>query len=352
MVDKVEIARGNVRPSRRDVAIAAGVSLTTVTHAFSDTPGTRVNEATKSRVKRIAREMGYKPNFVGKALSSGRNFAVGLLQPSFDSISYTYYQEIISGFAEAMDCDDYNILSLYRKGDFRYMRAIEQRRVDGVAILQSDFDMSHIDRIMGSGMPVVVINKDLGDRCAANAGCVIPDYAGFMESVVSDFTQAGCKTILAFSDYSKAEANSLMRRCFMEALGRRSSMGVSGEMVIPANPRDGSFRRQCLELFRTGRRWSGIFVDNSWRGSFLVSAARECGLEAGRDFCLITTETCAGPHDTSEADFAFYSQQGHLMGVKAWEILFAFINGGECVSRAFVPYKRELLNPYPKGWRE
>lgn len=60
----------------RDVARAAGVSITTVSHALNEKTG--VSESTRQRVRDIAEELGYLPDPRGRHLASGRTGLVAL----------------------------------------------------------------------------------------------------------------------------------------------------------------------------------------------------------------------------------------------------------------------------------
>lgn len=64
------------RPTISDLAKAAGVSPTTVSHAFS---GRRhVDPETRERIHRLAREIGYHPNSLAQGLRSGRTGIIAL----------------------------------------------------------------------------------------------------------------------------------------------------------------------------------------------------------------------------------------------------------------------------------
>ena len=84
------------------MAQAAGVSTTTVTHALNPPEGVRMNSETKERVCRIAREMGYRPNFFGRSLVTGKSFAIGLLQPEYEALFLEFYQHMAYGLASSM----------------------------------------------------------------------------------------------------------------------------------------------------------------------------------------------------------------------------------------------------------
>ncbi|WP_431321009.1 LacI family DNA-binding transcriptional regulator [Rhizobium sp. YTU87027] len=60
-----------------DVAAAAGVSISTASKALNETG--RMSAETRERVKRIAGEVGFRPNALARGLLSKRSFTVGLL---------------------------------------------------------------------------------------------------------------------------------------------------------------------------------------------------------------------------------------------------------------------------------
>ena len=64
----------------KDVAARAGVSLMTVSNVLRDAPD--VSQATKSRVRRLAEEMGYVPDALARGLRTRRTRLFGLVVPT------------------------------------------------------------------------------------------------------------------------------------------------------------------------------------------------------------------------------------------------------------------------------
>lgn len=69
-------------PTSEDVARAAGVSRATVSYVLNNTRGGRVSETTRERVREAARELGYVPHAVARALRAGRSGIVLLTAPA------------------------------------------------------------------------------------------------------------------------------------------------------------------------------------------------------------------------------------------------------------------------------
>jgi DNA-binding LacI/PurR family transcriptional regulator len=73
------------RPTVVDVARAAGVSPTVVSHALNDKG--RVDPDTRARVRAVATELGYVPSRAARNLALGRSDTIGLLLPTIARLS-------------------------------------------------------------------------------------------------------------------------------------------------------------------------------------------------------------------------------------------------------------------------
>ena len=64
----------------KDIAHAAGVSLSTVSLVLNDRP-VRVSDKTRKRIKQIAAETHYQPNSAAVSLSRHVSYNIGLIVP-------------------------------------------------------------------------------------------------------------------------------------------------------------------------------------------------------------------------------------------------------------------------------
>lgn len=81
--------RHGAKPTIRDVADAAGVSLTTVSYVLSGRPGgnTRISQPTQDRVHAAADELGYVPNGAARGMRRGRTDVVAVAITDLDDDS-------------------------------------------------------------------------------------------------------------------------------------------------------------------------------------------------------------------------------------------------------------------------
>ena len=75
-------SRPGTAPTSTDVARLAGVSRATVSYVLNDTHTIRISEATRSRVRAAAEELGYVPHAAARSLRAGRSRLVLVPSPS------------------------------------------------------------------------------------------------------------------------------------------------------------------------------------------------------------------------------------------------------------------------------
>lgn len=81
----------------KDIAKAAGVHQTVVSAVLNDRKYTRVSAERRQYIRKIAEEMGYRPNFQAVSLRKGKKAAVGIFLPPWRDVLLL---ELISGFSE------------------------------------------------------------------------------------------------------------------------------------------------------------------------------------------------------------------------------------------------------------
>jgi LacI family transcriptional regulator len=65
-----------------DVAARAGVGTSIVSRVLNEDPTVSIRPETRERILRAARELDYRPNFLGRALRSARSTTLAMLVPN------------------------------------------------------------------------------------------------------------------------------------------------------------------------------------------------------------------------------------------------------------------------------
>jgi DNA-binding LacI/PurR family transcriptional regulator len=149
----------------RDVAAAAGVSLTTVSHVLSNQG--RIGERTRQRVFEVAAELGYKANVHAQQLVTNRSRTLAIQVAPFDSTSQSsmlipnseYFLEVLNGASDEAGKKGYAlVLTPPGVGPL----AISAFAVDGAIIIDPHGDEGLLDPQWTATHPVVTGGRTAG----------------------------------------------------------------------------------------------------------------------------------------------------------------------------------------------
>jgi len=165
----------------REVAAAAGVSITTVSKAFNVTPGARlVADATMKKIHDAAHKLNYTPNYGATLLRGQSSMTIGfsISLPEEVSVSFLseYPMRIINGLGPSANKHGYQLLLINGTDYSCYM---DIKRIDALVMLsyqhvsnprQQEMEkMFHrFDRL---GYPYVIINNNRDELSLPSINC-------------------------------------------------------------------------------------------------------------------------------------------------------------------------------------
>lgn len=165
----------------REVAAAAGVSITTVSKAFNVTPGARlVADSTMKKIHEAARRLNYTPNYGATLLRGQSSMTIGfsISLPEEVSVSFLseYPMRIINGLGPGANAHGYQLLLINGTDYSCYM---DIKRIDALVMLsfqhisnprQQEMEtMFH--RFDHMGYPYVIINNNRGELSLPSINC-------------------------------------------------------------------------------------------------------------------------------------------------------------------------------------
>jgi len=344
VINRARKSRKNVRRvTRSDVARAANVSLATVTYSLNPSDKLYIGDKARRRVQRIAQKLGYRPNFMHRALAAGKTYSVGLVIPDSKSLLFPFYDLIINGLLSSMNAANYDPVLLVRNRWDRVEQVIHDGRLDGLFILQSDLDDSFIIRTFDFELPVVVLNRNLPQGATRRIACVHSDHYAMTQQVVDEFVSLGCRKILNFSDTKSTFAHAMTFDAFSSIASRLAAKGVIIRTVPPVWEGNDP---QAAGLFTAWEGWDAVFINSSLvTGSFLREAENH-NLHAGRDFQLITTdafleEAPYGKPKSLRRERTFFIQQPYRVGEAGWAMMDVLLAKDDpSVKEHLIPYVR------------
>ncbi|NYG06126.1 DNA-binding LacI/PurR family transcriptional regulator [Phycicoccus badiiscoriae] len=153
------------RPTINDVARAAGVSKGAVSFALHDRPG--VAPATRERILKVAREMGWTPSARARALSVSKALAVGLVMARRPETlrADPFFPSFIAGLETVLSDRGYALLLQVvtdpDKARQSYRRLADEGRVDGVFVTDLLVDDERPALLAEIGLPAVIVGPGI-----------------------------------------------------------------------------------------------------------------------------------------------------------------------------------------------
>lgn len=143
------------RVTIKDVAKRAGVSITTVSHALSG--GGVVKQETRDRIRDLAREMNYMPNWSGKSLKSEETGVIGLY------VSYIrgFYGQLADAVYDTCREAGYELNIVIAADGGAVLDNLLSHRVDGAVILHHGFSDADAQVLRRSEIPTVFLDREL-----------------------------------------------------------------------------------------------------------------------------------------------------------------------------------------------
>lgn len=279
----------------REIAQLCGVSVATVSRVFNQ-PET-VNEETRERVLRVARELGYRPNEAARALSTKQSAMIGLVwdtdhrRPGW---RHPYLQDLLIGLKSALSAHGYHLLLLATGGDSRevgssladpvgYVNLIRRHHLGGVVLIDSGSDAEAFGTFAQSGFPCVALDVAVD---GPKATYVTSDNAAGARDAVRHLASLGhtrIATITGPPGNQPSEARlSGYRTALREAgLQARADHVVAGDFYRPS----GTVAMQ--RLLALDEPPTAVFAASDEMAVGALLAARAAGLRVPEDLALV-----------------------------------------------------------------
>jgi len=287
----IPVRRGRQSDKRvgiRQIADATGLSPMTVSRALNGKP--EVSPATRDRVLAAARQLNYRPNALGRALKSGRSHTVGVVaRPSNDFCS----QVLIGVHDRLAEANIAPIVQFCPEGrenpdtTRELIHRLVELRVDGVIFwpmpVTDEADLLpdvYFHEIWERGLPLVALDRAMPRTHADFSGT---DDEGGAALAAAHLLGLGHRRIAHLGGPgigTFADRRAGFERTLEQAGGVNYSFRPCDRVECVA---------EVLELLRqpAESRPTAIFLSNDFYAAAVYEAARELGLEVGRDLSVV-----------------------------------------------------------------
>ena len=351
-------AGGERPPTLKDVAERVKVSPATVSVVLNRSPvADSIPEETKARVRAAARELGYRPNYMARALRQRRSYSIGVLVPE---IGEGFSPAVMAGVEDhLLDEGYFYLIASHRwQPDLleEYLQLLTERAVEGFLLLNTP--ITH-----PPALPTATV---AGHHRYPGVTNVILDHERAAGLAVGHLAELGHERIAVFRGHPHT-ADADVRWRSIVAAADELGLEIRPENVVqlPGVPpgkvlsseegyREGYVLGQ--QLLAQGRGFTTLFAFNDISAIGAVRAFLDAGLRVPEDVSVV------GFDDIMSAAFLNPSlttvrQPLRQMGEIAAQILLERL-GGRDDHEPFVTVEPELVirdstgpPPAPKGCR-
>jgi LacI family transcriptional regulator len=279
----VEVARSMTarRPTIRDVAREAGVSVTLTSFALNGRSG--IAQVTRARVLEVAERLGYSADPLARELRTGTSSLYGLV---VRNVRNPFFADIISGAQERAAQIGSTVLLIDSAYDVARERLaiteLAARRVAGLAIAPvGPGESIRAWQELRPGTPVVVINADadFGPECTR----VTPDNRTAVRSAVRHLLSRGHRRITFLTAPRELVADHDRLEHFL---------AVCDELGVEADPVETELEFDAVQalvvrLLGGPRRPTAVVTNSDHTAYAVYAGAREAGYVVGRDIAVV-----------------------------------------------------------------
>lgn len=267
----------------RDVAQKAHVSITTVSHVLNDTRP--VAKATRARVLRAVADLNYFANSSARLLVRGQSNLLGLV---VSDIENPFFPEVIKNFEEACGRERMEMLlcttNYQRAQADAALRRMLENRVQGVAVMTSQFDEGLVAQLTEKDVPLVQLGSGRPKR---NRSIIALDYRGGVSAAVQHLFKLGHRSVAIASGPQQQVSAAEYHQALLDAL--RVS-GLNPSMVIEGDHTPESGAEAVQTLLRESPVPTALFCGNDRMAIGALGAAVRLGLRVPQDISIVGSD--------------------------------------------------------------
>lgn len=264
-----------------DVAAAASVSIATASKALNDTG--RMSVETRARIRRVAQELGFRPNALARSLLSKRSFTVGLLTndtygrftlPVMAGISEGLIDHGVSVFLCAIE-DNPDLAKLH-------VDAMLDKQVDGIIATGRRIDKPlPVDL---SHLPIPIVYALMTGP--ADAVALVPDDRQGARDAVNHLIDKGRRRLVHVTGPASFKVVEERTQAFRDALAI-AGMTPSETQILTGAWSEQWGREAVEKLWSQENPPDGIFCGNDQIARGVIDALREKDVGVPNDVSVV-----------------------------------------------------------------
>ncbi|MEX0773611.1 MAG: LacI family DNA-binding transcriptional regulator [Balneolales bacterium] len=306
-----------------DIAKVIGLTKVSISKALRDHPD--ISENTKKKVKKIAEDMGYRPNLIARSLTSSRSKTLGVVVPK---IAHNFFAQVVAGIQQYASSKEYEIVLTISEEDEqqerKHIETLVAMQVDGllVSVSMETRNKEVFEWLREIQVPLVFFDRNIP---GLGFNSVIIDDENSAAEGVNHLINMGCRNIAHLAGYDHVSIGRKRRIGYEKAL-KEKNLPLDESMII-----EGGFNEEFgYEGFKKLRA-KGIMPDGLLVVSFPVGlgaciAMREENPELMDNIQMMSFGD-SGVSDIVSYPQFYIDQSGLAIGQRSAKLLVKEISG-------------------------
>jgi len=315
----------------RDVAKAAGVSISTVSKAMNGNPG--MAEDTRKRVMRAAKSVGFRRNDLAHALHRGTSKTVGIV--SNDPFG-RFTIPIAVGLEGELSAQQISVFLCNATDDpeteKRHIAQLLAKRVDGLVFTARRLDRRPAPKTRDLGVPIVFAYSQ-GDN--AEVPSVLPDDEQGGRIAAQHLIDLGHKRIAHISGPVSFEAVVKRAKGYRDAL---AEAGLSYFHVSHGVWSEASAYQQMQDILDSkGARPDAVFCGSDQLARGVLDCLRENGIAVPDDVSIVGFDNWVVMAEAARPSLTSIDMNLNALGAAAGQTLTKLMNGERVKGTRYMP---------------
>lgn len=275
------------RPTIKEVALMAGVALSSVSRVLNDHPD--VSSSMRKRVLDTIGELGYEPNLLAASLRRGSSRTVGFIVADLRN---PLYSSMVTAAQQVLGREGYAVVITTSGSeadrDEEMARVLRLRQVD--ALIVSLADETHagaIEELARFSGPIVLLDRYV--PVLQNASTVETDHVDGMKQATRHLMERGHERIALITGPLQVRPTAQRIEAFRD-VHRENGIEYSEDLVKAGSFKPGFGEASTHDLLNMAGRPTALIAGGNQLLTGVLRSMRSLGLEVGRDVALVSCD--------------------------------------------------------------
>ncbi|MCY6483232.1 LacI family DNA-binding transcriptional regulator [Clostridium aestuarii] len=274
----------------KDIAEIAGVNHSTVSRSLNDSP--LISEKTKTKIKKIAKELDFEFNFSAQSLNTNKTGTIGIIYPEQTAevrISL-YLTSLLNDIRSSLEKEFIDSIVSFPKnrftGESNIKKLINRKKVDGLMIVHSDIDAEDWEYIKNSKIPCIFLHYMPKSNIKTEVDFVSTDHFVGGILAASHLIQLGHQKTMCLTGNPKEEEVK-QRMSGYTSIFKKNNLLVDPKLILEGDFSFESGYNIIKENVNMIKEVTAIFIQSDLMALGSIKALKELGVKIPQDVAVI-----------------------------------------------------------------